>query len=90
MGSGSHLASKTLEENGILKANESSSRPYNYSHANSNNFARPVGILPSNVSVNMKNDNSGLITGFKNSGKQNLTFASSTFKPNEVYGNSVQ
>jgi hypothetical protein len=91
MGSGSHLASKILEENGILKANESNNRPLNYANGNSNNFPRPAGsILPSNVSVNTKNDNSGLASGFKNSGKQNLTFASSTFKPNEVYGNSVQ
>lgn len=69
MGSGSHLASKTLDENGILKSSESKNRPYNYSNTNSNNFQRQAGILPSNVSVNMKNDNSGQSNGLKNSGK---------------------
>lgn len=68
MGSGSHLASKTLDENRILKSSESKNRPYNYSNTNSNNFQRQAGILPSNVSINMKNDNSGQSNGLKNSG----------------------
>ena len=71
MGSGSHLASKTFEDK---KSNEIMNRPHNYTHANNNSFGRPIGILPSGVSINLKNDGSGMSMGHKTSGKQNSTF----------------